>query len=173
MLPTPSFPPTPSSSIHVSFAGPSSSLKPLNISIQGLDLGSLLTLSWLPRCLYASFFFFFFHSFCQWMSPSFIKMNRNQGHIFDISFYFISHQSIIKFHGLYYLYYFKYMLDILQRLSNLPSVFSNTVVFKLSLPLNALFFKVVCAQLCLTLCDTMDCSPPGSTVHGIFQARIL
>ena len=22
-------------------------------------------------------------------------------------------------------------------------------------------------------CDTMDCSPPGSSVHGIFQARIL
>ena len=29
------------------------------------------------------------------------------------------------------------------------------------------------AQLCLTLCDTMDCSPPGSSVHGILQARIL
>ena len=29
------------------------------------------------------------------------------------------------------------------------------------------------AQLCLTLCDLMDCSPPGSSVHGIFQARIL
>ena len=29
------------------------------------------------------------------------------------------------------------------------------------------------AQLCLTLCDPMDCSPPGSSVHGIFQARIL
>ena len=28
-------------------------------------------------------------------------------------------------------------------------------------------------QLCLTLCDAMDCSPPGSSVHGIFQARIL
>ena len=28
-------------------------------------------------------------------------------------------------------------------------------------------------QLCLTLCDPMDCSPPGSPVHGIFQARIL
>ena len=26
-------------------------------------------------------------------------------------------------------------------------------------------------QLCLTLCDPMDCSLPGSTVHGIFQAR--
>ena len=25
----------------------------------------------------------------------------------------------------------------------------------------------------LTLCDSMDCSPPGSSVHGIFQARIL
>ena len=29
------------------------------------------------------------------------------------------------------------------------------------------------AQLCLTLWDPMDCSPPGSSVHGIFQARIL
>ena len=31
----------------------------------------------------------------------------------------------------------------------------------------------VCAQLCPTLCDPMDCSPPGSSVHGIVQARIL
>ena len=29
------------------------------------------------------------------------------------------------------------------------------------------------AQLCSTLCDPMDCSPLGSSVHGIFQARIL
>ena len=29
------------------------------------------------------------------------------------------------------------------------------------------------AQLCPTLCDLMDCSPPGSSVDGIFQARIL
>ena len=28
------------------------------------------------------------------------------------------------------------------------------------------------AQLCPTLCDPMDCSPPGSSVHGIFQARV-
>ena len=28
-------------------------------------------------------------------------------------------------------------------------------------------------QLCLTLCDPMDCSPPGSSVHGISPARIL
>ena len=29
------------------------------------------------------------------------------------------------------------------------------------------------AQLCPTLCDPMDCSPPGSSVHGILQARVL
>ena len=29
------------------------------------------------------------------------------------------------------------------------------------------------AQSCLTLCDCMDCSPPGSSVHGVFQARVL
>ena len=29
------------------------------------------------------------------------------------------------------------------------------------------------AQLCLTLCDPMDCSLPGSSVHGIYQARVL
>ena len=29
------------------------------------------------------------------------------------------------------------------------------------------------AKLCLTLCDPMDCSLPGSSVHGISQAKIL
>ena len=29
------------------------------------------------------------------------------------------------------------------------------------------------AQSCLTLCDPMDCNPPGSSVYGILQARIL
>ena len=29
------------------------------------------------------------------------------------------------------------------------------------------------AQSCLTLCDPMDCSLPGSSIHGIFQARVL
>ena len=30
-----------------------------------------------------------------------------------------------------------------------------------------------CAHLCLALCDPMKCSPPGSSVQGISQARIL
>ena len=29
------------------------------------------------------------------------------------------------------------------------------------------------SQLCPTLCDPMECRPPGSSVHGILQARIL
>ena len=29
------------------------------------------------------------------------------------------------------------------------------------------------AQLCPTLSDPMDCSPPGSFIDGIFQARVL
>ena len=33
--------------------------------------------------------------------------------------------------------------------------------------------KVLVAQLCLTLCDPMDCSSPGSSVRGILQARIV
>ena len=37
------------------------------------------------------------------------------------------------------------------------------------------FMNVLCsvAQPCLTFCNPVDCSPPGSFVRGIFQARIL
>ena len=35
------------------------------------------------------------------------------------------------------------------------------------------FVCVLVAQSCPTLCDPTDCSPPGSPVHGIFQARVL
>ena len=44
------------------------------------------------------------------------------------------------------------------------------------------YIKLVCVcvcvcvqllQLCLTLCDPVDCNSPGSSVHGILQARIL
>ena len=32
---------------------------------------------------------------------------------------------------------------------------------------------LMCTQSCLTLCNPMDCSLPGSSTHGISQARIL
>ena len=44
----------------------------------------------------------------------------------------------------------------------------NESTFKFDLP-RVMFFT----QLCLTLCDLMDCSPPGSSVHGILQTGIL
>ena len=36
-----------------------------------------------------------------------------------------------------------------------------------------LYMHAKLLQLCPTLCDTMDCSQPGSSVHGILQTRIL
>ena len=44
-------------------------------------------------------------------------------------------------------------------------------IFKRMLTIRLLWAKSF--QWCLTLCDPMDCSPPGSSVHGILQARIL
>ena len=35
------------------------------------------------------------------------------------------------------------------------------------------WWRLLVAQSCLTLCNPMDCSPPGSSVHGILQARTL
>ena len=40
-------------------------------------------------------------------------------------------------------------------------------------PLPSYKVKVLVAQLCPTLCNPMDYSPSGSSVHGILQARIL
>ena len=42
---------------------------------------------------------------------------------------------------------------------------------KFSSPVPTVLF--VAAQSCMTICDPMDCSPPGSSVHGTLQARIL
>ena len=36
-----------------------------------------------------------------------------------------------------------------------------------------MYVYVLVAQSCPALCNPMDCSPPGSSVHGIFQVRIL
>ena len=46
------------------------------------------------------------------------------------------------------------------------------IVFTLSLGM-VFRYECVCAQSCPTLSNPMDCSLPGSSVHGIFQTRIL
>ena len=48
----------------------------------------------------------------------------------------------------------------------------NPLCISVSRCLNCIFRVRVCAQSCPALCDPMDCSPPGSSVHGISQARI-
>ena len=45
--------------------------------------------------------------------------------------------------------------------------------FSFSALSSSLKVKVLVTQSCPTLCNPMDCSPPGSCVHGILQARIL
>ena len=45
---------------------------------------------------------------------------------------------------------------------------SSTYYFCLNFENNLLV-----AQSCPTLCDPMDCSPPGSSVHGLLQEKIL
>ena len=50
---------------------------------------------------------------------------------------------------------------------------SKTEVFKLYCASFESESESEIAQLCPTLCDPMDCSLPGSSIHGIFQARVL
>ena len=55
-----------------------------------------------------------------------------------------------------------------------PTLVGNGMIMLTNMTLiNQSLAVVVCAQLYLTLCDPMDCYPPGSSVHGISQARIL
>ena len=49
----------------------------------------------------------------------------------------------------------------------------NTLIKAVTFNLNQFSLSWSVTQLCLTLCNPMDCSPPASSVHGIFQARIL
>ena len=60
---------------------------------------------------------------------------------------------------------------------NLPSCWKNKIhTFENNiniLPILTNLSISVVAQSCLTLCDPMNCRPPGSSVHGILQARIL
>ena len=44
---------------------------------------------------------------------------------------------------------------------------TNTTILKVTVVV------VLASQLCLILCDLTDCSPSGSSVHGILKARIL
>ena len=59
------------------------------------------------------------------------------------------------------------------RLSDWTEVYNSVVLRKFTLLYNHWRVKVSVAQPCPTLCNPMDCRPPGSFVHAILQARIL
>ena len=58
-----------------------------------------------------------------------------------------------------------------------PQLFVQVLQYNFQLlllpSLESVKIKVLVPGSRLTLCDPMDCSPPGSTVHGVFQARVL
>ena len=47
------------------------------------------------------------------------------------------------------------------------------ILYHLSHQGSPINFLMLVTQYCLTLCDPADCSPPGSSVHGNLQTRIL
>ena len=57
-----------------------------------------------------------------------------------------------------------------QRICSLAQPATSTTS---SFPPRKTEYVCVCAQSCPTLCDLVDCSLPGSLIHGIFPARIL
>ena len=64
----------------------------------------------------------------------------------------------------------------LQEASGLSSIFFPQITTSARSP-HVFYWKIVSAcwiaQLCPTLCDPMDCSPPGSSVHESLQATVL
>ena len=58
-----------------------------------------------------------------------------------------------------------------RNISNVRYADDTTLMAESEEELKSLFNSVT--QSHLTLCYPMDCSPPGSSVHGIFQARVL
>ena len=70
----------------------------------------------------------------------------------------------------------KYSFPFFKEPTTLFSLSKSLISVLLQLVIHCQCFnslKVLITQMCPTLCDPMDCSPPGSSVHGTFQARIL
>ena len=59
------------------------------------------------------------------------------------------------------------------RVTGWEKIFVNYIYNKRLLLRIYILKKNEVAQSCPTLCDPMDCSLPGSSIHGILQARIL
>ena len=75
--------------------------------------------------------------------------------------------------NLFYSNYYDYFFISWNSLSFMEKLKGNidTTMYLLSSHLHKV--EVFGAQLCPALCNSMDCSPPGSSVHGTLQARIV
>ena len=62
-----------------------------------------------------------------------------------------------------------FMIKTLQKMG-IEGTYLNTVKAIYDKPINSIQFS---HSVVSNSCDPMDCSPPGSSVHGILQARIL
>ena len=72
-----------------------------------------------------------------------------------------------------------HQVDFITSLSTFPlhllqsSIVIDITIISLSVSLSNYHLRLSCFSCVLTLCNPMDCSPPGSSVHSILQARIL
>ena len=64
-------------------------------------------------------------------------------------------------------------MSIIVGISNRQHLMTKNNIIFYFMPITRLAMLVLVTQSCLTVCDPMDCSPPGSSVNGILQARIL
>ena len=74
--------------------------------------------------------------------------------------------SLLEARGAQETFYFPLWYHRILNMSPVPH--SETLLF-----IYSMYMLSLAAQLCLTLCDPLDCSPPGSSVHGISQAEVL
>ena len=71
------------------------------------------------------------------------------------------------------LFSFFFFLLLLYFIIGVQSLYNVGLISAVQQSESAMKVKVLVTQLCLILCDPMDFSQPGSSVHGILQARIL
>ena len=102
-----------------------------------------------------------------WLSGIFLNFknsqpmegSKNVGVIVEGSFYQISDESYLSLNKVFYL---KAGTELLPH-----------IIDKFNIPIFVIESESEVAQSCPTLCNSMDYSPPGSSIHGIFQTGVL
>ena len=85
----------------------------------------------------------------------------------------VTAESCFNIHSIFLsLYYSYYSFQSLTKLITDKLLWAHTCLGHLA-PVISLCMHTKLLQLCLTLCNPMDYSPPGSSVHCILQERIL